>query len=199
MKNFKQRELKDMTDIRTVKQYPILNWWGAIISFSQVIKIMVSLGVIFFGSYLHINGEVSIGEIVMFLSFSLIFLSAIEDLTWTFESIFWNVAPMQDYFKILDTKLEVQDKSGASELQQVQGNVKFQNLTFSYDGKRKVLQDINIDVQVGEKVAFVGHTGSGKTTMTNMLLRFFEAQEGSVLIDGQDITEVTQDSLRKNI
>ncbi|MDA9129168.1 ATP-binding cassette domain-containing protein [Candidatus Gracilibacteria bacterium] len=199
LKNFKNRELQAMSDLRIAKQYPILNWWGIIMSFSQVLKIIVSIGVIFFGSYLYLNGEVSIGEIVMFLSFSLIFLSAIEDLTWTFESIFWNIAPIEQYFEILDTKQEVQDRVNARELSEVKGNVVFENLEFSYDGKRTVLKDISLDIKPGEKVAFVGHTGSGKTTMTNMLLRFFEPQKGKVLIDGTDISEATQDSLRRNI
>lgn len=135
----------------------------------------------------------------MFLSFSLIFLSAIEDLTWTFESIFWNVAPIQDYFKILDTQIEVQDRPWAKKLQKVQGNISFEDVTFSYDDKRQVLQNIDFEVNPWEKIAFVGHTGSWKTTMTNLLLRFFDAQEGDIKIDGQSIYDVTQDSLRKNI
>lgn len=199
LNQLKSNELSDMMDIRTEKQYPILNWWGAIISFSQVLKIIVSIGVIYFGSYLYFNGEITIWEVVMFLSFSLIFLSAIEDLTWTFESIFWNIAPIEQYFQILDTDMDVQDIVNAKKLKNVRGDVSFKNLTFSYDGIRKVLKNINIDVKAGEKIAFVGHTGSGKTTMTNMLLRFFEPQKGDITIDGISIYEVSQDSLRENI
>ena len=195
----KSRELKKKTDTRLEKQLPILYWWGGIVSIFAILKIIISIGIIFFGSYLFLNWEVSIGEIVMFLSFSSIFLSSIEDLTWVLEWFFWRLAWIRDYFKILDTELEVQDSKNAGQLSDVKGEVNFKGITFSYDNKRKVLQDINIDIKAGEKVAFVGHTGSGKTTMTNILLRFFEAQEGKVLIDGQDIAEVTQDSLRKNI
>jgi len=199
LNRLKNKELSNMMDIRTEKQYPILNWWGAIISFSQVLKIVVSIGVIYFGSYLYFNGEITIWEVVMFLSFAIIFLSAIEDLTWTFESIFWNVAPIEQYFQILDTNLEVQDKEGAKKLRKPKGDISFQNINFSYDGKRQVLKNINMDIKAWEKIAFVGHTGSGKTTMTNMLLRFFEPQSGNILIDKTSIYDVTQDSLRKNI
>ncbi len=199
LNRLKNKQLTDMMDTRTEKQYPILNWWGAIISFSQILKIIVTIGVIYFGSYLYFQWEISIWEIVMFLSFSVIFLSAIEDLTWTFESIFWNVAPIQQYFEILDTHLEVQDKKWVKKLSGVKGNIVFKNLTFSYDGNRKVLKNINLDIKAGEKIAFVGHTGSGKTTMTNMILRFFEPQSGDIKIDGTSIYDVTQDSLRKNI
>ena len=195
----KNKQLKDMTDQRTKKQYPILNWWGAIISFSQILKIVVSIGVIYFGSYLYFQWEISIWEIVMFLSFSVIFLSAIEDLTWTFESIFWNIAPIEQYFQILDTPIEVKDVPWAKILKNVKWDIVFKNLEFSYDGKRKVLKDINFEVKAWEKIAFVWHTGSGKTTMTNLLLRFFDPQSWDIKIDGQSIYKVTQESLRKNI
>ena len=196
---FKQDQLAELTDLRIKKQFPVLNWWGAIISFSQVIKIIVSLWIIFFWSYLFFEWRVSIWEIVMFLSFSLIFLSAIEDLTWSFESIFWNIAPIKEYFTILDTPVEVQDADNAIQLKDVEWYVKFENIHFSYDGKRQVLTDINIDVKKGEKIAFVGHTGSWKTTMTHMLLRFFEPQSWDIKIDNISIFDVTQESLRKNI
>lgn len=195
----KQKELKVQTDQRLLKQLPILYWWGSIISIFAILKIIISIGIIFFGSYLYINGEVTIGEIVMFLSFSTIFLSSIEDLTWVLEWFFWRLAGIKDYFEILDTNIEVQDNKGAKKLKNVKGEILFQNLSFSYDGKRKVLEKINMHVQAWEKIAFVGHTGSGKTTMTNMLLRFFEPQKWDITIDGTSIFDVTQESLRENI
>jgi len=135
----------------------------------------------------------------MFLSFSSIFLSSIEDLTWVLEGFFWRLAGIKDYFSILDAKIEVEDKIRAKKLGKPRGDISFQNVNFSYDGKRQVLRDIDMDVKAWEKIAFVGHTWSGKTTMTNMLLRFFEPQWGDILIDGTSIYDVTQDSLRKNI
>lgn len=195
----KQKELKTLTDVRLSRQLPILYWWGSIISIFSILKIIISIGIIFFGSYLFLEWEVTIWEIVMFLSFSAIFLSSIEDLTWVLEWFFWRLAGIKDYFEILDTAIEVQDRKWAKKLSRVKGNIVFENLTFSYDNKRKVLKNITIEIKAGEKIAFVGHTGSGKTTMTNMLLRFFEPQTGDIQIDGQSIYEVSQDSLRKNI
>lgn len=196
---FKNKQLQEKTDLRIAKQYPILNWWWMIISFSQILRIIVSIGIIFFGSYLHIAWEISIWEIVMFLSFSMIFLSAIESLTWTLESIFWNTAGIQQYYEVLDAVPEVQDSAWTKQLKRVSGDIEFQWLHFSYDGKRQILKDINIWVKKGEKIAFVWHTGSGKTTMTHMLLRFFEPQSGDILIDNKSIYGYSQDSLRKNI
>ena len=199
LSGMKKRELTDILDKRLEKQYPILNWWGFLMSFSKIVNIIISIGVIFFGSYLFFRWEATIGEIVMFLSFSSIFLASIENSMWSIESLFWRMAPIKDYFKILDEGVEIQDIENPKILKKVRWEVEFQNLWFSYDGKRKVLEDINLHVQPWEKIAFVGHTGSGKTTMTNMLLRFFEPQQGKILIDGEDISKVTQESLRKNI
>ena len=199
LKKLKNAQLRKLTEKRVKEQYPILTWWWIIVSFSQILRIIVSIVVIFFGSFLHVQWEISIWEIVMFLSFAVIFLSAVEDLTWTLEGMFWRLAGIKDYFRILDTPIEVQDVQSAKKLPKIKGNISFKDLTFSYDGNREVLKNINIDILAGEKVAFVGHTGSGKTTMTNMLLRFFEPQKGDILIDGKSIYGVTQESLRKNI
>lgn len=155
LNSLKNKQLKKLTDERLAKQTPILIWWGVIVSFSQVLKIIVSIVVIFFGSFLYVQGDISIGEIVMFLSFSVIFLAAIEDLTWTLEGMFWRLAGIKDYFEILDTPIEVQDKVGANKLMRVRGDITFKNLEFSYDQKRTILKNINIDIQAGEKVAFV--------------------------------------------
>ncbi len=195
----KTKQLSKRTDIRLEKQLPILYWWGSIISIFSILKIIISIGIIFLGSYLYMGWEVTIWEIVMFLTFSAIFLSSIEDLTWVLEWFFWRLAWIKDYFSIVDTYIEVQDTEKAKELKNVKGNIVFDALNFSYDGKRQVLSDINIDIKAGEKIAFVGHTGSGKTTMTNMLLRFFDPQSWDVRIDGQSIYDVSQDSLRRNI
>lgn len=195
----KQKQLQKLADTRIEKQYPILVWWGIIVSISQVLKIIVSITVIFLWSYLFLQGEISIGEIVMFLSFSTILLSAVEDLMWSLEEMFWRLAGIKEYFEIMDRAIEVQDKKTARILSKPKWKIEFQNVHFSYDGKRQVLTDINIDIKPGEKVAFVWHTGSGKTTMTNMLLRFFEPQKWDIKIDGISIYDVTQDSLRKNI
>jgi ATP-binding cassette, subfamily B, beta-glucan exporter len=192
-------QLKNLTKERIEKQFPVLTWWGLIVSFAQILRIITSILILAFGSLLYLEWQISVGEIVMFLTFALIFLSAIEDLTWTLEGMFWRLAGIKDYFKIVDTPCEVQNIPNAKMLEVKKGNISFRNLDFSYDGKRKVLKNIDIQIQAGEKIAFVWHTGSGKTTMTHMLLRFFEPQKGDITIDDISIYDVTQASLRKNI
>lgn len=195
----KRKELIQLTDKKTSLQYPILKWWWLIVSFSKIVNIVVSIGVISFGSYLFIQWEITIWDIVMFLSFSSLFLAAIEDLTWTLETMFWRLAGIKDYFEIIDSPIEVKDTNNTKNLNMVKWKVEFKNLTFSYDEKRDVLKNINILVEPWQKIAFVWHTGSWKTTMTNMMLRFFEPQTGWVFIDDINIKSVSQASLRENI
>jgi ATP-binding cassette subfamily B protein len=85
----------------------------------------------------------------------MILLMAIEELVWKLEDMFWRLAGIREYFEILDTPIEVQDSLKAKKLSRVKGDISFKNLSFSYDDKRKVLQNINIDIPAGEKIAFV--------------------------------------------
>lgn len=197
--NMKKDKLSDILNNRITAQYPILNWWWFLVSFSNIVKIIITLWIIFFWSYLFFRWEVSLGEIVMFISFSTILLWIIENLTRSIQDIFWRIAPIKDYFKICDTDKDIKDSKWAINLRRVVWNINFSNVTFSYDGKRDVINNVSLDVKKWEKVAFVWHTWSWKTTMTNLLLRFYEVNKWEILIDWININSVTQESLRKNI
>ena len=109
------------------------------------------------------------------------------------------MASSERIFELLDTKAEIVNEPEARSLTNVKGKVEFKNINFSYDGKKQVLKDINFTVKPGETIAIVGPTGSGKTTIINLLARFYDPNEGQVLIDNQDIKYVTLESLRENI
>jgi ATP-binding cassette subfamily B protein len=109
------------------------------------------------------------------------------------------VANTKDYFAVMDEQPEIRDRAGAQKLEIAQGQVEFRAVNFGYDEKVKVLSDINFTVKPNTKVALVGESGEGKTTLTNLLLRLYEVTDGAVLIDGQNINNVTQASLRENI
>jgi ATP-binding cassette, subfamily B, multidrug efflux pump len=100
---------------------------------------------------------------------------------------------------VLDERAEVQDKPGALDMPRGAGAVRFEGVQFSYDGKVKVLQDINLDVKPGMKIAFVGHTGAGKSSMIKLLMRFYDVTGGRITVDGYDVRDVTQRSLRANM
>jgi ATP-binding cassette subfamily B protein len=100
---------------------------------------------------------------------------------------------------VLDTQPAITDAPGALPLQQVQGHVRFEDVSFAYGNGQEVLHDINIDARPGQIIALLGATGSGKSTLLHLLPRFYDATEGRILIDGKDIREVTQASLRRNV
>jgi ATP-binding cassette subfamily B protein len=109
-------------------------------------------------------------------------------------------ASAQRIFEILDTRSEIEDKPGAVELDQLNGRVEFENVTFRYfKGGDAVLSDVSFEVQPGQTVALLGATGSGKTTIINLLPRFYDVSEGRVLVDGHDVRDVTIESLRGQI
>jgi ATP-binding cassette subfamily B protein len=106
---------------------------------------------------------------------------------------------MGEMFNLLDQKKEVVDKLNAQSIKVVKGHVKFSNVYFSYDNKRQILEDLSIEIQGGTKVAIVGSSGSGKSTIGRLLFRFYDVSGGSISIDGQDIKDVTQSSLHNVI
>lgn len=197
--NWKIKELKLISKKVLNKQYPILYFWGFLVSLSKIMSIIISIWIIIFWSFLFMKWEITVWELVMFLSFSSILISTIETLMWSLQDTFWRLSSIREYLEIIDTKIEVEDKKWAKDLKNVKWKVEFRDLTFSYDSKREVLKDINITINPWEKIAFVWHTWSWKTTMTNMLFRFYDPQKWQVLIDDVDIKDITQDSLRKNI
>lgn len=197
--NWKISELKLISKKVLTKQYPILYFWGFLVSLSKIMSIVISIWIIIFWSFLFMKWEITVWELVMFLSFSAILISTIETLMWSLQDTFWRLSSIREYLEIIDTKIEVEDKKWAKDIKKVKWKVEFRDLSFSYDGKREVLKDINITINPWEKIAFVWHTWSGKTTMTNMLFRFYDPQKWQVLIDDVDIKDITQNSLRKNI
>lgn len=197
--NWKISELKSISKKVLTKQYPILYFWGFLVSLSKIMSIIISIWIIIFWSLLFMKWEITVWELVMFLSFSAILISTIETLMWSLQDTFWRLSSIREYLEIIDTKIEVEDKKWAKDIKKVKWKVEFRDLTFSYDGKRDVIKEINITINPWEKIAFVWHTWSGKTTMTNMLFRFYDPQKWQVLIDDVDIKDITQNSLRKNI
>jgi ATP-binding cassette, subfamily B, multidrug efflux pump len=118
---------------------------------------------------------------------------------WSLAGLFENVGTVQDGIVTLTKRRHVVDAAGAVPLQVPRGEVKFDRVTFAYGGKSPVLKDFNLVVRPGEKIGLIGRSGAGKSTLVNLLLRFYDVDGGRILVDGQDIAHVTQDSLRSNI
>jgi ATP-binding cassette subfamily B multidrug efflux pump len=118
---------------------------------------------------------------------------------WSLAGLFENVGTVQDGIATLTRRRHVVDAPQARTLAVTRGEVKFEHVDFSYGGKERVLQDFMLTVRPGEKVGLIGRSGAGKSTLVNLLLRFYDVDGGRILVDGQDIAHVTQDSLRAHI
>jgi ATP-binding cassette subfamily B protein len=147
---------------------------------------------------MSLRGAVSVGTAIAFIQYSQRFFRPIQDLSDKYNLLQAAMASSERIFKLLDVPVTISDPPRPRPLDQPRGEVEFRQVGFAYKDDHRVLDNINFTIEPGETVAIVGHTGAGKTTLTNLLLRFYEVQEGSITIDGIDIREVRLHNLRKN-
>lgn len=151
------------------------------------------------GAILCVTRGFDIGGVTIFTNYSRQFSRPINELSMQMTTIMSALAGAERVFKIMDQEPEAEDRDGAVELTDVKGDVVFENVTFGYLPDKTVLHNISLYAKPGQKVAFVGSTGAGKTTITNLLNRFYDINEGKITIDGIDIMDIKRESLRKNI
>jgi len=171
-------------------------------SFSTSSRIINGIGssVLFcLGCYFVIKGEMTYGAVTAFMAYSQRLLAPALRFTQISNLIQSTLVSVDRIFEILDAEPDVKEAKGARELPPVKGHVKFENVNFEYKPGEPVLRDINLEIKPGTTVALVGHTGCGKTTIINLLLRFYDPTSGRITIDGYDIAKVTLKSLRKQI
>ncbi|RKG33701.1 ABC transporter ATP-binding protein [Acinetobacter tianfuensis] len=172
---------------------------GALYSISiSILNIVLYGGVIGMAVYLWLQGQAELGVIAAATAMILKLSSIAEFIMWQTSALFENVGTIQDGMKTLGRPITIQDKPDAAELKVTQGEIKFENLSFSY-GSKNVIDELNLTIKPGEKVGIVGRSGAGKSTLIQLLLRFYSINEGRISIDGQNIEDITQDSLRKSI
>ena len=151
------------------------------------------------GGWLAIRGMVSIGTIAAFIAYSRRFAEPLRQLGNLYNQVQGALAGAERIFEILDTVPDQTDAPRASEFSRVAGEVRLDHVTFSYIPGVPVLQDISLHARPGERIALVGHTGAGKTTLVNLLSRFYDIEEGAIRIDGVDIRSASRDSLRRQL
>ena len=149
-----------------------------------------------FGGYFAINHIISIGVISAFIVYAKQFGRPIDELAQIYGQIQTAIAGAERVFAVMDEPLE--DKSGDKNMDKLEGVIKFKDVNFSYTKDKQVLYDFNLQVKAGQKVAFVGSTGSGKTTVVNLLMRFYDVDSGEILIDDVNIKDIDCATLRKN-
>ena len=159
-----------------------------------------NLAVVWYGGSLVISGEMSVGSLVAFTTYLAFMLTQVYPLGMVGGLMSRAGASAVRVFEVMDTESEVSDRPGAGDLGAIKGRLSFDHVSFRYAGQRDdVLDDVSVDILPGESVALVGSTGSGKSTMVNLVPRFYDVQEGSIRVDGIDIREVTLASLRAHI
>jgi ATP-binding cassette subfamily B protein len=155
--------------------------------------------IIWYGGGQVVQGVLTIGVLISFIQYSEMFFRPIRDLSEKYNIMQTAMASSERIFKLLDRKASITDAENPQELKEVKGNIEFRNVWFAYLKEDYVLKDITFNIRQGEKVAFVGATGAGKTSIMNLLCRFYDVQKGEILIDGVNIKDVRQAELRKNI
>ncbi|EJB1794024.1 ABC transporter ATP-binding protein [Vibrio parahaemolyticus] len=149
--------------------------------------------------YLWLDSAISVGAIAIAVSLALRVNGMSMWIMWEVGALFENMGTVVDGMKTLSKPIDIQDKPNAKDLVVSQGGIQFDNVSFHYGENKGVINHLNLDIKPGEKVGLVGRSGAGKSTLVNLLLRFHDVEEGSIKINGQNIADVTQDSLRSKI
>ncbi|QGM97649.1 glucan ABC transporter ATP-binding protein/ permease [Methylocystis parvus] len=193
------RALRRIIEDVLAAQMPVLSWWALVAVASRASATLTILSIFVLGTWLHLHGQASIGEIVTFTNFATMLIGRLEQVVGFVNILFAQSAKIEEFFEVLDTQPTVADRPGARDAGRLAGAVAFENVTFSYDPRRKAVKNVSFLAKPGQTVALVGATGSGKSTTLGLLHRVFDPDEGAVKIDGVDIREFTLLSLRRNI
>ncbi|WP_428074693.1 ABC transporter ATP-binding protein [Candidatus Avelusimicrobium luingense] len=190
------RETTDLTFRLAMKMVQRTNW------LSPVMHILMSIGVavvIGYGGYLIVHGKITSGNFVAFIAALMMLYSPLKGVGNNYVAIQNSFLAIDRIFEILDLQPTIKDHPDAKELKEVKKDITFENVCFEYVPGREVLHNINLDIPVGSTVALVGNSGGGKTTVSALLPRLYDVHKGSIKIDGTDIKNITQSSLRRQI
>jgi ATP-binding cassette subfamily B protein len=199
------REQQNIGNFRTVAeryrdsnmQTVVLNgWYFPFVDLLSSIALAVVLG---YGGHLYFNGDVTIGTLFAFMLYVQNFFDPVQQLSQLYNTFLSATAALDKIMDVLDEEPEVLDKPDARPLPEVRGHVRFDGVRFSYGTGPEVLHGLDLDVQPGTTVALVGHTGAGKSTIAKLLARFYDPTDGRITIDGRDLRDVTQESLRRQL
>ena len=180
-------------------QMPVLSWWALVTVITRASTTITILAIFTVGIILHERGLTSVGEIVMFVSFATMLIQKLEQVVSFINNVFMEAPRLQEFFNVLDAVPAVHDRPGAIDIGRPSGLVEFDDVSFSYDGKRPAVEDLSFVALPGQTIALVGPTGAGKSTAIALLHRAFDPQSGIIRIDGMDIRGIKLAALRRNI
>ena len=179
------------------RQTVVLN--GLYFPFVDFLSAVATAVVLGYGGWLVLGGEVSVGTLFAFLLYLSNFFDPVQQLSQLYNTFLSAVAALDKIMDVMDEEPEVVDRPGAQPLPTIAGHVRFENVRFGYGDGPEVLHGLELDVPAGTTVALVGHTGAGKSTIAKLLARFYDPRAGRITIDGHDLRDVTQESLRRQL
>jgi len=191
--------LRGVADKLLSAQLPVLSWWALVAVMTRASTTITILAIFVVGIVLNSQGQASVGEIVMFVSFATMLIQKLEQVVSFINNVFMEAPRLREFFDVLDAVPAVRDMPNAIDPGRLQGLVEFHDVSFSYDGKRPAVEDVSFTALPGQTFALVGETGAGKSTAIALLHRAFDPQSGVVKIDGMDVRGMTLTALRRNI
>jgi ATP-binding cassette, subfamily B, beta-glucan exporter len=191
--------LRFVADKLLAVQMPVLSWWALVTVITRASTTITVLAIFTVGIVLHQRGLTSVGEIVMFVSFATMLIQKLDQVVGFINSVFMEAPRLQEFFNVLDAVPAVRDRPDAIDTGRLSGLVEFNDVSFSYDGKRPAVEDLSFTALPGQTIALVGPTGAGKSTAIALLHRAFDPQSGIIKVDGMDIRALKLSALRRNI
>jgi ATP-binding cassette subfamily B protein len=191
--------LRSMSQDLLTAQYPVVTWWGILTVMQRSAATLTMVVIFIAGAILVGRGELTVGQIVSFVAFATLLISRLDQLSAFVVKVHQQAPTLTALFELMDEKANAEEKPGARSLENVAGAVAFENVNFRYGGSPQGITDVSFTVKAGETIAIVGPTGSGKSTTIALLQRFQTPSSGRITIDGQNIADVTLQSLRHTI
>ena len=180
-------------------QFPVLNWWALVNVLTRASSTMAVISIVLIGTVLMLEGQATVAEIVSFMGFATLLIARLDSGLQFVTTLFLRMPSLEEYFSVIDARSSVPESPKAKNLVITQGEVAFDHVSFAYPGGPNVLTDVSFSVPKGRSVALVGQTGAGKSTVMALLQRLWDPSSGRVMIDGQDLRDVTLESLRRAI
>ena len=193
------KALQQITDRLLRAQYPVLTWWGILSVITRISATLTIVSILALGSWLAQKGELTIGEVVVFVGFSGLLITKLEQVSGFLSRIIAQAPSLQNFFSLLDLEGAAPEAPHAKPIHIVKGEVCFDRVTYQYLDSSRGVFNLKFTAKPGQTIALVGPSGSGKTTTLALLQRLFDPQTGSITIDGQDIRHCTLSSLRHSI
>lgn len=180
-------------------QAPVLDWWALASALNRMASTISMLVILVIGTALVQAGEMRIGEIIAFIGFANLLIGRLDQMRQFATQTFEARSKLDEFYAMEDDVARMAEPEGLAELTAVDGRIEFRNVSFDFSGTTQGIKNVSFTVEAGKTVAIVGPTGSGKTTLINLLQHIYEPQQGEIYIDGHDIRAVTRRSLRESM